>query len=233
MTRTKAIVICRDRVTYTKQCVMALLQSQGIGDIYLVDHGSTYEPMLDYLGKADRLGVNIHVIWQPNTHPRDLWWDGTLEKLVKPGERFIVTDHDVVAPHSIDWVDYLHKLLDGLPNVAKAGIQLTLEGVPTTGWGAKIREWEANYRPPWLPVRGGWLQWVNASVDTTLAMYRRLEPYRIDPSVRTHHIEAKHLPWFEDPDNLTEEQRYYYEHVEHAGHWNPLRGDEFEDNHNL
>lgn len=233
----KAIVITRDRVSYAKQCVEALVRSDSITDIHLVDHGSTYPPMLDWLaGMAGEVklltpSVRIHCHWMANAHPRDLWSNGTLASIVAPGERFIVTDHDVVVPHEESWVDQLARLLDENPTVVKAGLQLrTTDLDPAVHHNARrVIEWESQYRPPralWgLPsdVKAGW---VMASVDTTVAMYRRLEAFAIDPAVRTveRRFEARHLPWYEGMDDTLKrpealaEQRWYEEHAVH-GHW--------------
>lgn len=246
-----AVIITRDRVSYAQQCLAALARSEGIGDIYLVDHGSTYEPMTRWLGGAaghvtrydlgnegaQAIG-RIHVHWLPNQHPRDLWApDNVLAKIIKPGRRFIVTDHDIVVPYREPWVARLHAMLDEQPTVVKAGLQLAVDDLPpelpTT---AGILDWEANYRPPraaWkIPDTFGSPGWVEASVDTTVALYRGLEPFALDPALRTiaNTLQARHLSWYEDPEHLTEEQAWYAQRALY-GHWRQPRG--FEDTHGL
>lgn len=230
-----AVVICRDRMAYTRNCVNSLASCPGVGDIHLVDHGSTWEPMLGYLARVagQRGGRRIHVHWMRNAHPRDLWTNGTLESIVNPQARFLVTDCDVVAPFTPGWLANMHAILDVNPHIAKVGLALSTQYLPPGERGRKVAEWESQFRPPRArahPERPGWI-W--ASVDTTLALYPRLEPYRIDPSVRTLAFQGMHLPWYEHETTLTDEQRYYYEHAEHAGHWNPLREGEFVDGHGI
>lgn len=247
-----AVIITRDRVSYAGRCLAALLQSHGIGDIHIVDHGSTYEPMTSWLGSiagpiappstdphADL--PRLHVHWLPNQHPRDLWTPGNvLAKIIQPGRRFIVTDHDVVVPHEVDWVGHLHRLLDERPDVVKAGLQLGVDDLPPELPGtARILEWEAAYRPPratWkIPDIFGSPGWVQASVDTTVALYRGLEPFALDPALRTvgRSVQARHLSWYENPDDLTAEQRWYAQRARY-GHWRAIRdGVPFEDNHGL
>jgi hypothetical protein len=249
-----AVIITRDRVSYADQCLNALRGSAGIGDIHIVDHGSTYEPMLTWLGaqagevdltRHDATGRLVlekafrqHVHWLPNQHPRDLWApDNVLAKIIQPGLRFIVTDHDVVVPYGAPWVDTLHALLDERPDVVKAGLQLAIDDLPpelptTSG----VIEWEANYRPPrvtWkIPDTFGSPGWVEADVDTTVAMYRGLEPFALGPALRTvgRGVQARHLPWYENPIDWTEEQRWYAQRALH-GHWRQPQG--FEDTHGL
>lgn len=234
----KAIVIARDRVEYAAQCVFALIGSPGIHEVHIVDHGSTYPPMLKWLdavgAKQTRFsGDQVWVmVWRKeNAHPRDIWANGTLATIVNPDERFIVTDCDIVVPtdwRGEDWVWTLGALLDARPDVVKAGLNLSLDIPDHYEHARRVREWEANYRHPSrlkrYPPQGLMtgigaiqqpLRYFEASVDTTVAMYRRLEPFAIDPAVRTAHPhhDARHLPWFEDSANPTEEQRWYREHA--------------------
>lgn len=236
-----AVIITRDRVTYAQDCLNALLRSGGIGDVHLVDHGSTYGPMLTWLGGvagqvtkwihgADGVTIEaagrVHVHWLPNQHPRDLWAPGNvLEKIIRPGQRFVVTDHDIVVPHDVDWVGTLHAMLDQRADAVKAGLALRLHDLPP--WlpnTARVLEWEAQWRPPHAPWKvpsiDDQVGWVEASVDTTVALYRRLEPFALAPALRTVGIrlEARHLSWYENPDDQTEEQQWYVLHAEH-GHW--------------
>jgi hypothetical protein len=241
----KVIVITRDRVGYAKRCVRALMDSAGVTDIHIVDHGSTYEPMLTWLGQvAGPYGASdaypgaepngrIHVHWKPNAHPRDIWTNGTLAAIVRPEERFIVTDCDIVVPTDVDWVTQLGVLLDARHDVVKAGLSLRIQDLPPEiERTEQIHRWESQYRTPdrLRKVAGGNLWYFEASVDTTVAMYPQLRPYAIDPAVRLAHVEAVHLPWYEDPDKLTTEQRYYLAHAEH-GHWRQPAG--YVDNRNL
>lgn len=249
---TTAVVINRDRVTYLERCVDALMRSPGVGDIHIVDHGSTWPPMLDRLASAAGAyyaggdGRNpkgrVHVHWRANAHPRDLWTNGTLAGIVNPADRFLVTDCDIVVPvdwRATDWLAELHRLLDLRYDVLKAGLGLNTRVIPP-GYEHRDRviEWEAKYadqsrRRPYLSAyddgrtfRG---EYFEASVDTTMALYRRLEPYDIDPAVRTAHPhhEALHLPWLEvGPES--DELCWYRERAEY-GHWREPEG--FVDEH--
>lgn len=217
----KAIVIARDRVGYTRRCVDGLAASAGITDIHIVDHGSTYGPMLDYLGKVagERPDQRLHVHWRSNTHPRDLWaapgsaFPG-LVGIVPAGERFIVTDCDIEPPTDPGWVHHLGALLDLNPDAVKAGCGLVTDDLPDHYEHAdRVRMWEANYQGfnTLRRDKTSGLAWYDASVDTTLAMYRRLEPFAIDPAVRTADAKfmARHMTWYEDSAAPTEEAVYY------------------------
>ncbi len=225
----KTVVICRDRVDYTRHCVNALRATPGVGDIYLVDHGSTYGPMLDYLAEVvshDHEGSavpRVHVHWRGNDHPRAIWTNGTLDSIVSVNERYIVTDCDVEAPADPGWLEHLGALLDLNPDAVKAGCGLITEDLPDHYEHAdRVRMWEANYQGfnTLRRDRASGLAWYDASVDTTLALYRPLGeprwsdgawPFALDPSVRTADARfmARHLTWYEDSANLLDDVAYY------------------------
>ena len=250
---TTAIIIARDRPTYTRLCLASLVACPDVGDIHIVDHGSVSEKMLTTLAEVagpygptddERVSIRrIHVHWKPNAHPRDLWTNGTLASIVRPDERFIVTDCDVMAPvgwRGKDWLNHLHRLLDIRPDAVKAGLQLSLDIPAEHPQRDEIMRWEANYRRAdqlrRIPsaLMGEPAYFYEASVDTTLALYRGLEPYAIDPAVRTAYadFEAKHLPWSEWAlDPLMAEELAFYEGRAEYGHWRASAG--FSDVHGL
>jgi hypothetical protein len=227
----KAIIVTRDRVSYTRQCVDALARTPGITDIHIVDHGSTYEPMTKWLGSVGGYasitfpvaggtvyGPRLHVHWRGNAHPRDLWSNGTLHTLVRSGERFLVTDCDIEPPADSGWLDHLGALLDLNPEAVKAGCGLHTDDLPDHFEHAdRVRLWEAKYQGFGTLRRDriSGLAWYDASVDTTLSLYRGLGDFALDPSVRTADARfmARHLSWYEDSAAPTEEQRYYREHA--------------------
>jgi len=234
----KAFVICRDRVTYARRCIEAMWLA-GL-DVVAVDHGSTYQPMLDWLCAHDvESSAAFEVSWWPNRHPRDLWTPGgVIECRVSAGERFIVTDCDVVPDEGCpgDWVKQLGALLDRLPSARKAGLGLRTDDLPDRFEHAgTVREWERKYQAvedgglaDFTPADG---RAVVADIDTTLAMYRWFEPFTTGTALRMRPpYVARHLPWYEDSANPTVEQAYYAAHAQY-GHWRAPEG--FTDDHNL
>lgn len=227
-------MISRDRVTYARRCVDALWAA-GL-DVIVVDHGSNWPPMVDWLCEMDAQYVGEHpfeVAWWPNRHPRDLWAPGgAIERRVKPGERFIVTDCDVVPDDDCpaDWVRTMGIYLDHLPAVRKVGLGLRTDDLPPCyARRDEVQAWEARYQAPTAtPVGDGG---VLADIDTTLAMYRGFEPFALGPAVRLQPpYVARHLPWYEDTANPTREQVHYQRRAQH-GHWRDP--DNYNDDHAL
>jgi len=236
-----SFVIMRDRVTYAQQCVQALLDA-GL-DVVIVDHDSRWPEARTWLREEIGPGPEWPRVWHDfNNHPRDLWrvggpLDGYLGR--RPAdERFVVTDCDTVPDESCpaDWPGMLATLLDFNPRAVKAGLGLRTDDLPEHfEHRDRVQRWEARFQRPAAPWVIGDHTFqppaVWADVDTTLAMYRGFETFRLGPAIRTAApYWARHLPWYEDTANLPEELRFYADRAEH-GHWR--RPDGFTDTHAL
>lgn len=225
----KAFVIARDRVTYARRCVEALTTA-GL-DVIIVDHGSTWQPMIDWLYEIQDGDKIWGIYWELNLHPRDLWRvGGPIDTEVLANERFVVTDCDVVPDEACpaDWPALLGELLNRFPSLAKAGLGLRVDDLPEHyAHRQKVIDWESG-------VLGGWYAESRArrgDIDTTLAMYRRFEPFTLGPALRTvAPYMARHLTWYEDTANPTPEQVFYRERAEY-GHWRSPDG--YTDGHSL
>lgn len=212
---TRCIVITRDRATFTRACIAAL-EVQSDLELHIVDHGSTWPPMLDYLTASP------HPVHRLGDHPpRALWeWDGLLG-VVGRNQPYLVTDPDLLLDCPSDWLDALYFELTAVDNRVKVGLGLRLDDLPSTVLATKVRAWESQY---WVTRASPSTQpgvWA-APIDTTLALYRPLgeQPrFELGPAVR---LDApylvRHLPWYEDP--APEETVYYRAHlVPGSSHW--------------
>lgn len=214
----KAFVIFRDRVSYAKQCVEAL-QMAGL-EVHIIDQDSTYPPAVEWLEQAP---AQVHKL--VNQHPQRLWqWSGLLE-IVGPDDYYVVTDCDVVpGDPTLDWVNEFRSILEYHYEACKVGWSLRISDIPDTyQHHQKVVAWETQH---WEhPVHDpGKTSLFGAAVDTTLAMYQPLSMYpsfNLGPAVRAGYpYYAKHLSWYEDSSNPTEEQVYYEAHMNRDfSHW--------------
>lgn len=207
---TPLIVITRDRVSYTRLCLESLTPYEL--DIHIVDHGSTWEPMLDWL---DQCPYPVHR--RGDLPPRALWeWDG-LQRIVA-GRPYLVTDPDIVLDADIpqDWLCHMFDQLAGGDDVVKVGLGLRLDDLPNTPLAAKVYRWESAF---WCARTAGGYR---APVDTTIALYQPLpqQPeFRLGPAIRLDSpYVARHLPWYGDLDEA--ETDHYRRHaLPGASHW--------------
>lgn len=206
------IIITRDRVTYLKQCLSSL-EPSGL-NIHLVDHGSTWEPMLEFLEQT-----HYPVHRRGSLPPRALWDWEDLETITGSG-LYLVTDPDVVLETKCpdDWLEVLGQTwLDH--KVIKVGLGIRHDDLPNESLGIRAKAWEGQY---WsAPTANG--HWY-APVDTTLAIYSPLSlncHFALAPAVRLGEpYLIRHLPWYDSLDD--EENCYYRDHlVPGSSHWYP------------
>lgn len=210
---TPCFIITRDRVSYTRPCIESLSKYPDL-DIHIVDHGSTYGPMLDYL---DTLSYPIH--WRGNCAPHSLWRWQKLEEIVKDST-YVVTDPDVVIDDSCpdDWLLRLQFQLERWLRPRKAGLGIRLDDLPRNELGMAVRGWEERF---W-DIPGGDGVSFKAPVDTTLALYQPLSLYpdfNLFPAVRlAPPYLIRHLPWYDDLQD--DESAYYRERIlPGTSHW--------------
>jgi hypothetical protein len=214
----KAFVIFRDRASYAKQCVEEL-QKVGL-EVHIVDHASTYPPAVEWLKQ-----VNAQVHRLDNQHPQQLWtWPG-LRALVGTKKPYVVTDCDVIPTAPDDWVSELASYLDN-PAWNKVGMSLRLADIPESyQHRQKVIEWETqHWEHPLTEATRAKVTLFGAAVDTTLAIYQPLGLYpsfALGPAIRTGYpYYAKHLSWYEDSSNPSEEQQWYEQHMNRDySHW--------------
>lgn len=214
MGKTPCIVITRDRVSYTRLCIASLERFADRLDIFIVDHGSTWPTMIEYLDSSP------HPVWRLETRsPHALWTWGQLGSIVG-GNPYLVTDPDVVFDDDCpdDWLELLNVELHEMHDAVKIGLGLRIDDLQGAPLHEKVYAWESMF---W--VRRTWSKraWA-APVDTTLALYRNLElmpGFKITPAAR---LDApyllRHLPWYGELDE--DEAEYYRTRiVPGSSHW--------------
>jgi hypothetical protein len=208
------VVICRDRLTPLLE-LLHWLDDAGYRRVLLVDNGSTYQPLVEFLDTTEaevvRLDANFgHIApWRPEVRAR-----------LDPNSPFVVTDCDVVPDASCppDVVEHLAGLLLRYAGVVKAGLGLRIDDLPESySLKSDVRTWESLF---WeTEIAPGVFR---APVDTTFALCRSpADGHLLDPALRTGPpYVGRHLPWYADTAQPADEDRYYLDHAERAfTHW--------------
>lgn len=217
--RTPCIIITRDRLSYTKLCLASLERFGEQLAIHIFDHGSTYEPMTEWLADLGR--SQRHEVWRfGDRAPREVWkWD-RLHYLIGRDQPYLVTDPDVVLDDACpgDWLERMQHEMGHDPDI-KVGLGLRIDDLPLeqTATG-NVLAWESAFWNERTACGAAW----KAPVDTTLALYPPLsvQPnFTLAPAKR---IDApyllRHLPWYGDLDPA--ETQYYREHaLPGTSHW--------------
>lgn len=211
------IIIVRDRLSPLLQ-LLDWFEKIGQHNIWLCDNASTYEPMVKFLANT----THRVVFNGQNLGHRAPWLSGLAAELGMD-RPFVVTDPDVVpsenCPH--DALDYFADALSVHRDMDKVGFSLRIDDLPSHfAHRDSVIAWERQF-------------WTNqfkpgfyfAPIDTTLALYRPGLGHQNSRSLRTQSpYDARHLPWYEDTANPTDEQRYYVSHADRLiSNWNSDR----------
>jgi hypothetical protein len=177
------------------------------GTPVIIDNASTYPPLLEWLGRQDRVPI---IRMAANYGPRAAWTLG-----LDQHERFVITDGDLDLSQIPD--DALAVIAEGFsedPAAHKVGFSLRIDDLPADGpLTAAVREWESRY---WTQPLGN--RYYRADIDTTFAMYDMRRPGNAyGPALRTAPpYAARHIPWYWTKDAVTGEIRYYLKALANA-----------------
>jgi len=179
------------------------LEKAGMQNIYIIDNASTYLPLLEYYSHTKhtviRLNANIgyKAFWDTPIH---LWFKGL---------PYIYTDPDVLPVEDcpLDAVRYFQEILDKYKNINKVGFGIQINDIPDY-YPKKpdVIEWEKKFWENQISEN-----LYKADIDTTFALYRANSvKQQWGKTLRTggKYI-TRHLPWYENPASLSEEEIYY------------------------
>jgi hypothetical protein len=196
------IIIVRDRLTPLLQ-LLRWLEKVEQRDIWLCDNASTWPAMVDFLAttshKVVRNGANLG--------HRAPWLSGIVAD-VGFDRYFVVTDPDVVPVDSCpdDALATFKRALQRNPGIDKVGFSLKIDDLPACyRHRDDVITWEKQF---WTTVHEP--GFYRAPVDTTLAVYRPGLGHDNGNALRSAPpYVARHLPWYADSANPTEEDRHY------------------------
>lgn len=199
----KAFIISYNRLTPLKK-MCDFLYTNGCEPI-IIDNASTYPPLLEWLSNCP---YEVHLRTTNGGH-QVLW--NELPHLIT--ERYyIVTDHDLdISAIPTDFVKHLMNGLRLFPQVMKAGLSLSLDGLPENEYTKEVINWERKF---WeTELRNGFYL---SDIDTTFALYDsqrnfgKLPNDKFFKAVRSDKpYTAIHLPWYNTLENMSEEETYY------------------------
>ncbi len=236
-------VIVKDRIKVLEQAMeswLALIKSPI--EIILLDQESTYPGMIEWLEEKKKEGIRVFHL--KNTEPvhgnKFPLIGGPIRQVC--GEMdvpyYVLTDPDIMF-ESIDGniLEFYTYFLKTHPGYEAIGPMLVIDDIPdyypfkdevikrhTPFWQA-TGLYSVIGRPQLIKYKKKIIQYQISPIDTTFAL-RRPVGKRIDytpNAVRTRNpYTAKHLDWYIDPNNLSEDQQYYIDtSLTHKGisHW--------------
>lgn len=191
------------------------LEKKGYHNIFIIDNKSTYPPLLDYYKnckysviKLDN-NVGFRSIWDTNIYKR--FWHSY----------YVYTDVDMEICEECpsNFMEFFISLLEKYPMCQKVGFGLKIDDLPDCYMmkDEVIRHeqqyWEDEIEPGLY----------NACIDTTFALYRPFtgssaNAQRLNLRTGGDYL-IRHLPWYQDTQNPTDEDKYYTNSISQSTHW--------------
>lgn len=211
-------IISFNRLSYLESLV-DWLEKAGCANIHIVDNASTYPPLLEYLNKTPH---TVHRMEKNYGHT--VLFDAPEFKDIIDNQYFVLSDPDIqpVEECPADFMRFLSGVLERYPNITKAGFGLKLDDL-SDHYALKetVIKWESAFYEK--AINGTVPALYKAPIDTTFALYRPRKEWKkgFSEAVRTGFpYQARHLPWYKNLRELSEEDKFYNGLDAGSGNWN-------------
>ncbi len=194
-----------NRLTTTKKMVEDLFKLNGSAKINIIDNASTYKPLLDWY---EEIKNDVNVIkQQTNLGPWTFFYSGHFSKC--PDDFYVYSDADLELNPNMpyNWQEILmdyHKRWN-----RKASLVLRLDDIPESEMKKHI---SFHQSVCWNPTQeeNVW----HGVTDMTFSFDAKSAGYRYESVRIGGNFACRHIPWYLDPLNINEEEKYYLDHID-------------------
>ncbi|MGL4364086.1 MAG: glycosyltransferase family 2 protein [Bacteroidales bacterium] len=203
------------------QKLISRLETYGYKNIYIIDNASTFPPLLEYYEKCPyqvfRLTENVGYL--------ALWKTKIYKQFIRG--YYVYTDPDVLMLDECpkNFLQKFYEILQKYPKCPKVGFSLKIDDLPDYFKNKqKVIAWESQF---WNSKCEEGI--FNAPIDTTFALYRPFA--KGGASQDAYHLrtdfpyQARHLPWYVDSKNLSDEDVFYINSITTLTHWTEIQSD--------
>lgn len=194
-----------NRLEYLQKLIKSL-EKRGYTNIHILDNKSTYQPLLDFY-KVTTYPVYL---LNKNLGFMALW---KVPKLKNKFTRdyFVYTDPDleIINECPENFLDNIWDTMKTDATISKIGLSLLINDIPNHyALKKEVIEFEKQYSEK-VAIPGYYM----ANVDTTFALHRPLTKIGANSYLKMYRsmypVSIRHLPWYVESNNLTEEEQYY------------------------
>lgn len=215
----KIPIILNNRDTlYNLAVLIEYLEELGYTNIIILDNCSTYKPLLDYYGQ-----IKYQVIMLDNNYGAyAIWESGVYKKFYK--DYYVYSDSDIMPVEQCpnDFLQHFKNILDDNIFTLKAGFSLKLNDLPESfPYKKEVLYHESKFFDKVNEL------FYNAPIDTTFALYKPFAKggWKLKGARTTKPYEARHMPWYFDPNLLADDSIHYIMNATAYTHWTKLMRD--------
>lgn len=203
-----------NRLEYLQKLINSL-KTRGYNNIYIIDNNSTYPPLLEYYKKTDVSVIRLN----KNVGYKSIW-ETDIYNIFKKSY-YVYTDADMEIDEECpdDFMQKFIDILDKFPFSQKVGFGIRIDNLPDCyNLKQDVIKHESQF---WDNEKDSGVY--KAMIDTTFALYR---PYCKGAANCYYDVYRtgfpyviRHLPWYQDSSNLSEEDKYYRNNILTSTHW--------------
>ncbi len=223
-------VISFNRLGVLKRSIASFRHQSRPIDLVIHDNGSSFEPLLAYLKELEAEGATVIHAGKKVSQQDDL---NSIADTVKayfethPACNYVVTDPDIeLAAEAPDMLEMCEFVLRSSRPIDAVAPMLRIDDIPDF-YPMKDEVIDRHTKKFWSKTpssftwRGQEVKFILSRVDTTFAMHRAGVPFeRWVMAIRTYApYWARHLDWYIDTKNLTEDQTAYLETASTVSYW--------------
>lgn len=189
-----------NRLTTTKKLADDLYKL-GYTNIHILDNDSTYQPLLDWYDKCPytvvRLGKNLGQLAIYNSD------------YINKFQGWVAYSDSDIELNLLTPKGFIEKMISTAEkyNKIKAGLALRTDDIPDTRYGLYVKWQEEKYWKRELEK-----DVYDAHVDTTFSVIQVGLGFTYEAVRLSGDMTARHMPWYLDYENLSEEELYIIEH---------------------
>jgi glycosyltransferase involved in cell wall biosynthesis len=201
------IINNRDLLTWPKAMVERIQRYEGVGEIIIVDNGSTYQPLLDWYATNP-----CKIVMCTNLGHAGAWLSKAVEGL--KSEIYVVTDSDMGLEDTPNNTLLFLKEQLLLLNLDKLGLGLNWQIVEDKSpYYGRLNLYEQDR---WKNSKVENNIYLDVQTDTTFALYNR-NHYFIGGASTTFPYVARHYPWELSLEEFHNDLEFKY-YIDNASH---------------
>jgi len=188
-------------------------------EIVIIDFGSTYEPTVDFLRHLEYEGKKVY--WKErifSKHDKEKPIQEAIRDYFEnhPRSNYVITDPDIALDNvEGNVLEVYAYLLEAFPKIPIVGPIMRIDDIPDHYPGKEgVVNWEKKLNSrsvKFIQYKGKTIKYIHSYLATTFRMNRAgtlfrkaRRAFRVLPPYG-----SKHLDWYLDPKNLTEDHKYY------------------------